>query len=272
MTTLLAKIIHPLIHRIYSGSLHLINPYVIKKDTSRKYLFLNEPIDTEYAEHIQKIGMLSRGIFHDLITPLSSLSMYVEHMNKQGLLRTYRYKKELLASQKELYNFINQVRLFISYKSEPQIVNIAKLCNDTLLLVKHRTIENNITLMCAYNKPVIFHCIPCRIQQIILVLINNAIDACIIKNKIKHFITLSIHSDTRHIKISVSDTGCGIPTQSQQKRPSSGGCGIGLSHIKQIIRSEYAGDITIEKTDAHGTTISVSFPLTNQYSRELLSL
>jgi signal transduction histidine kinase len=69
------------------------------------------------------------------------------------------------------------------------------------------------------------------------------------------------------VKIRISDTGPGIPEDVYphlfqdpiQKRKGSEGMGMGLLMAQAIIQT-YDGEISVESTDATGTTIVVCFP------------
>jgi signal transduction histidine kinase len=93
-------------------------------------------------------------------------------------------------------------------------------------------------------------------------LIRNAIDATSPGGRI----TITTSSDMDHVKLSVSDTGTGIPEEDIKKifdpffSTKKFRFGMGLPLIKQIV-SEHLGDISVKSEGGKGTTFRLSFPV-----------
>ena len=105
-------------------------------------------------------------------------------------------------------------------------------------------------------------CNPVQLSQVLLNLLNNAIDAvqgCSIKK-----IELKALSNSEQIRISVTDSGCGIADNNKDKildpffstKPVGTGTGLGLS-ISQKIIADHQGHI--EFTSREGRTEFVLF-------------
>jgi signal transduction histidine kinase len=89
-------------------------------------------------------------------------------------------------------------------------------------------------------------------------------------------VTLSAEPENDHVHIKVSDTGIGIPAESQssvfnkfeQVKPTQGlarktkGSGLGLTIVKGIVEA-HGGRVWIESQPDQGTTVHVSLPQTN---------
>lgn len=93
-------------------------------------------------------------------------------------------------------------------------------------------------------------------------LIRNAIDATPPGGRI----TITTSSDSDQVKLSVSDTGTGIPKDDITKifdpffSTKKFRFGMGLPLIKQIV-SEHLGEISVESEEGKGTTFRLSFPV-----------
>jgi signal transduction histidine kinase len=92
-------------------------------------------------------------------------------------------------------------------------------------------------------------------------LVKNAIDAMEGKGKI----LLAITDNEKNVKVTISDTGKGIPKNLQQKIFSPGfttkkrGWGLGLSLAKRIIEDYHDGKITVLKSElGKGTTFIIT--------------
>ena len=103
---------------------------------------------------------------------------------------------------------------------------------------------------------------PMRIKQVLSNLISNAL-----KNTVQGHIEVYYETDTDGIRISVSDTGCGIPPDKQgmiferfEKVDSfAQGAGLGLSICKSIVE-KMNGVITVDSTMGVGSTFTVELP------------
>lgn len=103
---------------------------------------------------------------------------------------------------------------------------------------------------------------PMRIKQILNNFISNAL-----KNTVQGHIEVCYEMDTDSIRISVSDTGCGIPPEKlgmifeRFKKVDSfaQGAGLGLSICKSIVE-KMNGVITVDSTMGVGSTFTVELP------------
>ena len=103
---------------------------------------------------------------------------------------------------------------------------------------------------------------PMRIKQILNNLISNAL-----KNTVQGHIEVYYETDTDGIRISVSDTGCGIPPDKpgmifkrfEKVDSFAQGAGLGLSICKSIVE-KMNGVITVDSTMGVGSTFTVELP------------
>ena len=103
---------------------------------------------------------------------------------------------------------------------------------------------------------------PMRIKQILNNFIPNAL-----KNTVQGHIEVYYETDTDGIRISVSDTGCGIPPDKlgmiferfEKVDSFAQGAGLGLSICKSIVE-KMNGVITVDSTMGVGSTFTVELP------------
>lgn len=103
---------------------------------------------------------------------------------------------------------------------------------------------------------------PMRIKQILNNFLSNAL-----KNTVQGYVEVYYETDKDGIRISVSDTGCGIPSDKLEKiferfekvDSFAQGAGLGLSICKSIVE-KMNGVIAVDSTMGMGSTFTVKLP------------
>lgn len=116
-----------------------------------------------------------------------------------------------------------------------------------------------------------------RLQQILFNLVGNAI-----KFTDSGLITLNAQYAPPNIRITVTDTGIGIPPEkfatifesfeqiAEHTQRSQGGTGLGLAVTKQLV-DLHGGGIGVESTPGQGTCFTITLPSTGQAAPQLLN-
>jgi two-component system NtrC family sensor kinase len=152
-------------------------------------------------------------------------------------------------------------------RMEPRLddVDVNGIINQTLELLKNHARINNIEIRkdLQSDLPVIASD-QSQLQQVLLNLLNNAIDA-IGKDGV---IDLTTVSDNRTIEISIKDSGSGIPAAVQRRifdpffttKGPGRGTGLGLS-ISYGIIEKMGGTLTFTSGENEGTTFVIRLPI-----------
>lgn len=109
-----------------------------------------------------------------------------------------------------------------------------------------------------------------RIKQILNNLISNAL-----KNTTQGYVSISYKVSEDGVKISVTDTGCGIPEDKREKifdrfekvDSFRQGAGLGLSICKSIVE-KMNGQIKVDSTVGKGSTFTVELPCATVWDEE----
>ena len=109
-----------------------------------------------------------------------------------------------------------------------------------------------------------------QIQQVILNLIRNGIDAMLETDQNNEGISVSVTKfDNKQIRIAVTDHGSGITKQAEKKifepffTTKSSGLGLGLAICQSIIAS-HGGVLSFTKNPSGGTTFHFTLPVSSE--------
>jgi CheY-like chemotaxis protein/anti-sigma regulatory factor (Ser/Thr protein kinase) len=110
---------------------------------------------------------------------------------------------------------------------------------------------------------------PHQLQQVILNLVNNAIQAMASRGQGRLRVASALSADRSAIRLTVTDDGAGILPEHLPHvlepffttKPQGEGTGLGLA-IAQGIVTEHGGTISVESEPGRGTTFTVTLPAT----------
>ncbi|CAA6808757.1 MAG: Signal Transduction Histidine Kinase (STHK) with CheB and CheR activity [uncultured Sulfurovum sp.] len=209
------------------------------------------------------IGMIA----HQWRQPLSEINGVILNMDMD-----YR-KKELEANK--FNNYLDKLENITAYMSETindfidyfkhdkkvEEFSISELIKGTLNLISS-TNKKNIKITYKKHPEIILNSYRSELIQSLLIVINNAIDACNIQDKTKSpEIIIFVVPTKTHTIIGIKDNGSGIPNDIIDKiydpyfttKHKSKGTGLGLYILKMIIEQGIQGKIEILSTEKHTT-------------------
>jgi signal transduction histidine kinase/putative methionine-R-sulfoxide reductase with GAF domain len=219
----------------------------------------------EKDDRLASIGQMLSGVLHDLKTPMTIISGYVQLMSGQSKAEQRNHYSELISRQFDHLQQMTQEILAFA-KGDSTILLRKVLCTQfmtelgELLAPEFDELNIDITLNTRYRKNARFDA--GKLKRALLNLARNARDAMPDGGQIT--VTLDAVKDTLIFRI--SDTGPGIPEEIQDLLFESffthgkrSGTGLGLAIVKKIV-NEHGG--TIEFTTCEkGTTFEIKLPL-----------
>ena len=166
---------------------------------------------------------------------------------------------------RRIQQIVSHLRLFA--RLEEGEVNEADL-NDgiesTAAIIVGHARKKQITMVRELTPlpPVI--CNAARVNQVIMNLLTNAIDACDEGGRV----TIRTYSEVEGIRLEVTDTGCGMEPTVRDRifdpffttKPIGQGTGLGLSISYGIVK-EHGGSIEVDSAPGEGTRFIVRLPL-----------
>ncbi len=224
------------------------------------------------SEKMAGIGQISSAIAHELKNPLAVvkgaayvLRAYTKNENSDVIRNIDIIEDAVTGAEKVIYNLLN---FSSTSKNNYEMVNLSKIIEQIILFHRKTIIKQTIKSDIKFDpNPIVLYSNPDSLKHIFLNLITNAIDA------LTQGGTLSVEgsyisvNNKEKIKITVSDTGCGIPENIQREifnpffstKESHSGTGLGLWITKRSIL-KLEGEIDVKSSPGLGTTITVILP------------
>jgi two-component system cell cycle sensor histidine kinase/response regulator CckA len=217
-------------------------------------------LNQERAKSIQmaklaSLGEMSAGIAHEVNNPLAIIS------GSLPLLTRFKDDKEKFDSRVEIIKkatlriekIINGLKKFsrsdekVIYKKE----QLNEILVDSIVLTESKAKRNETIVTLESTEKLEIDCDGVEIEQVIINLINNSIDA--VKDQNEKWVKLNYSKSGNNIILHVMDSGSGISEELETKifnpfittKPVGEGTGLGLSISKGIL-------------DNHSTTIKLN--------------
>lgn len=219
-------------------------------------------------EKMVLVGQIAASVAHELNTPLGTILLRSQLIAQQLGKGSYQSDLKVLESEAQRCRRIVDSLLGFSRRSEGVITrtSVNFLVRESLSLVENDLALKGIQLEVHYctNKTNV-EVDSNQIQQVLLNLITNAIDA--MPNGGRLLIATRLLSEQGSIEIQVTDNGCGMDHEVQSRafeaffttKERGKGTGLGLAICQRIVE-EHEGKINIQSRPGQGTTISVRLP------------
>lgn len=256
-----------------------------KAETERKKL----ESQLRQSQKMEALGTLAGGIAHDFNNIIFAINSYIEltldKLKKKS--KEHDNLKKALQASNRAQELVKQIIAFSRDSGQTlDPINIYSIINESLQMIQ-ATLPSSVIISTNIEKiqqNILAN--PVQIQQIFLNLCTNANYAFPTKiGTIKiglHEVTvspqlakeLSIQSGSA-IKLSVKDTGCGIPPNIKERifdpffttKPVGSGSGMGLSVVHGIVTGSN-GAIQCHSVVGEGTTFEIFFPVTQKIPKE----
>jgi len=206
-----------------------------------------------------EFGRLAQGLFHDLMTPLTSMILHTEKIQKAT------------EASNLMTRYIHDIRTTLSHEKSERECLLQEELEGIVRLLTYKTRTAGIQIEVQTDNTPTWYGNPIKIRQICSNLISNAIDAFDAKTLTRNSqkkIGVSLSRSTTEITLEVCDNGSGIPPAHMKKifepffttKPFDRGTGIGLTTVKSIVEKDLKGKIAIESEEGKGTCVRVIFP------------
>ncbi len=227
-----------------------------------------------HASRVNSIGEMASSLAHEINQPLFVMQAQAERSSKllesgSQNIDTVIDKMQIIMKQADrAEKIISRIREFVRKgKSKKQKISLNALINDSLELLRNEIAHKNIKLHLdlSTDTPEV-NTDPVQIEQVIVNLINNSIDA--LDESLENERQISIKSSVTggNAEVRIKDNGSGMSPKEIQiafdsfYTTKSYGLGIGLSISRTIIESQ-GGRIGLEANADKGVTSYFTLPV-----------
>jgi len=217
------------------------------------------------------VGQLAAGVAHEINNPLTVILGFAQ-LTMRNIRSNDPNEKALSSIEREAMRCRNLVQDLLTFSRNGEIgkkeISLTKTIEGALSLLTAQEKSRNIELVkeLENGRPMIL-ANQNQIQQVIVNLASNAIDAMPEGGRIT-VRSKRCHSEGEEFyKIQVEDTGEGIPAEICSKifdpfyttKEQGKGTGLGLSLAYEIIQ-KHQGDITVDSEIGKGSTFTITLP------------
>jgi signal transduction histidine kinase len=235
----------------------------------------------ERANRLVSIDAATAAIAHEIRSPLGSITLNASTALVQLLARPPRLEemtailKDIEEASLRVNATIASVRgLFKNAADQPTTISIEDVARQVLRLFQHELQFNEILVVTEFRvEAPSVHADPAQLQQVILNLVKNAIEAMSSTPADGRRLNIGTRLEgNSSILLSVQDTGAGVHPQDQGRifeafcTTKTAGMGLGLAICRTIVE-RYEGSLVLAKSSPRGSIFEITLPAVEDSSR-----
>ncbi|MGN4123590.1 ATP-binding protein [Lysinibacillus sphaericus] len=257
--------------QVQEGNYEIDLPIHIKEEEVYELVSSFKEMATKLEQLEKTRTELLAGVTHELKTPVTSISGLLQAV-KDGIITgkdADEFIKMALIETTKMKTMVGDLLAFNTFAVDAIPVklvrsDINRLVKDAVtqweVMQEEETVQVDAILL---DKPIYVHVDIVRFQQILTNLLTNAIQAML-----KGVIMIRLQETDSAVKVTVKDTGVGIPKEDQafiferfyrgeNKKYTVRGLGLGLPLSKMMAQS-VNGDLRLIESSENGTTFEIT--------------
>lgn len=216
------------------------------------------------------LGQMAAGIGHELNQPLAAIRAHIHSgstlINRGCAEQALTNFDKIRQLTTRMVDQISHIRRFARRPdAKLQSVSLNRSLEEALSLLEHRFEEDSVrlNLIIPENTEISVLAEPVRLEQVIVNLVANALDA--VKGQDMREITIHAQALTNGASLTVTDTGTGIEKDLIEAvfdpffttKPVGSGLGLGLSISYNIVK-DFGANIAVQNTGPDGTCFIIT--------------
>ncbi len=221
---------------------------------------------------LAEFGRLSSGIFHDLINPLTAVSLNLEQIKSDGETQISSAKSFLhqaLLATRKMEDLIAGIKKQIQRDNSCDLFSINQEIKQIIQILAYKARRANVQINFLATDEITYYGNAVKLGQIISNLVCNSIEAYDQELELNKSVEIKLTTNQENIVLTVSDRGCGIKSEYldkifdhffSTKKEKGRGLGIGLASTKHLIEKDFQGQIRVTSEVNQGTKFTINFP------------
>ena len=229
----------------------------------------------EHSNRLMSVEAATAAMAHELATPLGAI-MLDASAARSNIREKLPDLEELNAILEDIETtshragaIISSIRALsartpIDQRTMTEMEGIAR---QVLRLTQHELQINEISVETEFQDRLLVHADPTQLQQVVLNLVKNAIDAMSSVSPEARLLRLATRLEgSSNLLLSVQDSGIGISLEDKERifdpffttKPT--GMGLGLAICRTVVEN-HEGKLRLAKSDCHGSIFEVVMPI-----------
>ena len=238
---------------------------------------LKKEIQLFESSKLAAMGSMIGNIIHQWNQPLSLISTVSSSVLLESNMKETLESKKIEKDMQNITNAINRLtnvtrtfRNFLKEKKELKKIVLQDRLDKSLIISETVIKDKGISLVknINYENNIEIHTIPNELTEVIINIVNNAVDAIYERNISNGKIIISLQKSQSHAEISIEDNAGGIPKNIMPNifdeyfttKDETKGTGLGLYMSKRIINDSLKGNLNVINTN-EGAKFSIKLPL-----------
>lgn len=231
--------------------------------------------DLARASRLAAVGQMSAAVAHELNQPLAALGMFVSgarlYHQRGEAAEVLENLDEIDALRLRMASLTQELKRFARPgESRIETVDLRDCLKTSAKLVRPRVEETGVALhLHLTSADLLATTAPLRVEQVLVNLIRNAIDAC--QGEAEPRVEARAWSEGGSAMIEVADNGAGIPEELRERifepffttKPAAAGLGLGLAISARIVE-DLGGGLSVRGGRSGGACFVLSLPLARQ--------
>ncbi|WML36063.1 ATP-binding protein [Clostridium sp. OS1-26] len=219
------------------------------------------------AKNLEALATMSAGMAHEIRNPLTSIRGYAQYIQLE-LKEDDKLQEDISIVIDEVDRLNRIVDKFLNFARPKELdlkpENINETIQSTLKIIEKELINNNITLHVQSNKVQLTAIDHDQIQQVLLNIFTNSIQAMPGGGILS--ISTGLSREFNMVYVEISDTGVGIKPEDYDKifepffTTKDTGVGLGLSICSRIIEN-HKGFMEVESSLNKGSRFTIKIPV-----------
>ncbi len=246
---------HYLLKKSHTQLQKVIEDEIVKTREKEKHLF--------HQNKLAAMGEMIGNIAHQWRQPLSQINssvLVIDDILDDNNFKNIKLEEKLSEIEsltKYLSNTIDDFKDFFAQDKQKRIFNLRSTVEKALHIVRGNLQKHRVDTLLFIDENITYDSYENELQQVMVVILNNAKDAFIERNTFSPIIKISLEKEDNFYILTVCDNAGGMTKAVKEKifepyfttKHKSQGAGIGLYMSKKIIHDSLNGELSVTNSE-----------------------